>query len=95
MNHLTLQQGFVWESGDSSVCVFLLPDNKGGRSICIGTEEIDGPNILIKNDIYVYFCLNGTDNPHEYMVITDYDGPFTTAHSGDVFRFGKTAFHLL
>ena len=89
-------QGFIWEKGLCSGCVFLFPANSD-QYICIGSEWIDGPQLLIKCHSYVYFDVfsarNG--NPHDYLVITDFLGPFRPAHSGDRFEFEEQTFRLL
>ena len=97
MNTLSQYQGIVWEAGLLPGRLLLFPVNHGRGGICIGTEETDGPDLLIKAEGYVYFYVSsaGNGNPHDYYVITDYDGPFMPAHSGDVFKFGKESFRLV
>ena len=86
-------QGIYWEKGALQGCYILF--QKGKNSLSIGTEESDGPKILIKSNSYVYLYVSGADNPHDYYVIEDFDGPFKLHHSGDVFDYGDQRILLL
>ena len=94
---LSKYQDFVWETGQLAGCVILFPANRNRGEVCIGTEIIDDPIFLIKSDSYVYFLVGGagTDNPHDYYVLRDFDDPIRPAHSGELFQFGKDSFRLL
>lgn len=91
------KQGIVWIAGQLEGLVLHLSEKEGQQVFCIGTEAEEGPDLLIHSDTYVYFCVRGSEsnNPHEYYVICDFDGPIRPAQSGDVFRFGKEVFRLL
>ena len=66
-------------------------------SFCIGSEEIDRPDLLIKSKLYVYLCAGSanTGNLRDYFVIIDFDGQIKIAHSGDIFDFGSERFRLI
>ena len=90
-------QGFIWEEGRLSGCVFLFPAERNQSGICIGTEAEEEPDLLIRSDSYVYFMVGAAESeePNHYYVINDFDGPVKPANSGDVFRFGDNTFRLL
>ncbi len=91
------KQGIVWIAGQLEGFVFHLSEKEGQQVLCIGTEAEECPDLLIHSDTYIYFYVSGSksNNPHEYYIICDFDGPIRPAQSGNVFRFGKEAFRLL
>ena len=90
-------QGFIWESGLLPGRVFLFPANRGQQEFCISSYAGFEPDLLIRTDSDVYFCIGGAYNgdPRCYSVLTDFDGPIREAHSGDVFRLGTEVFQLI
>lgn len=69
--------------------------NEEKHSICLGTEEIDGPEIYLTRNEYLYFCVSFDADRNEYLVITDFDGPFIKCSRGKIFRYEKDTFVLL
>ena len=92
-----LYQGVYWEKGLMEGCYFMFPLKPNTSSFCIGSEEIDGPDLLIRTRSYVYLCVGSgkSGDIHDYLVINDFDGPIKPAHSGDVFDFGSERFRLV
>lgn len=62
---------------------------------CIGTEDIDGPDILLNRDYYIYFCVQYDEKSDSYLVINDFDGPFREYPRGEKFLYGIDSFTLL
>jgi len=92
---MKLNQGVYWEKGAMQGCYILF--RNGNSSFCIGSEEIDGPALLINSDSYVYLCVKSANNgcPHDYYVIEDFDGPLVLRHSGYIYTCGGQRIHLL
>ena len=90
-------QGFIWESGLLPGRVFLFPANRRQLELCVASSDQFKPDLLIRTDSDVYFCIGGAYNgdPRCYSVLTDFDGPIREAHSGDVFRLGTEVFRLI
>lgn len=90
-------QGFVWEEGLLPGRVFLFPANRGIQEFCIGTFAEENPDLLIKSDSHVYFCIGGDadGDPRCYNVITDFYGPIRKVYSGQVLQFGTERFRLI
>ena len=64
-------------------------------AFCVGTEAIDGPNILLNRDYYIYFYAQYDERSDSYLVITDFDGPFKKYPHGEKFTYGIDSFTLL
>lgn len=62
---------------------------------CVGTEAIDGPNILLNRDYYIYFYVSYDEKSDSYSVIQDFDGPFIPYPHGEKFIYGIDSFTLL
>lgn len=62
---------------------------------CVGTEAIDGPNILLNRDYYIYFYVQYDEKSDSYLAITDFDGPFKKYPHGEKFIYGIDSFTLL
>ena len=90
-------QGVFWERGLMEGCYFMFPPKPNASSFCIGSAEIDCPDLLIKSKSYVYLSVGSADTGgvHDYFVVDDFDGPIKLAHSGDVFDFGSECFRLV
>lgn len=88
-------RGIYWEKGALQGCSIVFQDNN--RAISIGSEECDGPELLVRSDAYIYLYLYsaGTDCPNDYYVIEDFDGPVKLRHSGFVYDFGDQRIRLL
>ena len=61
----------------------------------VGTEAIDGPDILLNRDYYIYFYVLYDEKNDSYLVITDFDGPFRPYPHGEKFTYGIDSFTLL
>ena len=61
----------------------------------VGTEAIDGPDILLNRDYYIYFYVSYDEKNDSYLVITDFDGPFRQYPHGEKFTYGIDSFTLL
>lgn len=61
----------------------------------VGTEAIDGPDILLSRDYYIYFYAQYDEKSDSYLVITDFDGPFKNYPHGKKFVYGIDSFTLL
>lgn len=79
-------QGVYWEKGAMQGCYILFRD--GNTNLCVGTEEIDMPKLLIKSNSYFYLSIQSADNgsPYDYYVVEDFDGPLKLRHSGYVYE---------
>ena len=88
-------QGVYWEKGAFQGCCILFEDRNSGFSI--GSEEIDGPGLLINSDSYFYLIVRSANNgcPNDYCVIEDFDGPIKLRHSGHIYEFGGQRIRLL
>ena len=88
-------QGIYFEKGTMQGCYILF--QQGANGFSIGTEECDGPDLLIKSPYYVYLCITGAHNgcAQDYYVIEDFDGPLKLRHSGHVYDFGTMRIQLL
>lgn len=88
-------QGVYWETGAMQGCCILFRD--GRYSLCVGSEESDGPALLINSNSYVYLCVRSANNgdPNDYYVIEDFDGPLMLRHSGYVYECGGQRIRLL
>ena len=88
-------QGVYWEKGAFQGCYIIFEDQNSGFSI--GSEEIDGPALLINSNSYVYFMVRGANNgcPNDYYVIEDFDGPLVLRHSGYLYESGGQRIRLL
>lgn len=64
-------------------------------SFCVGTEAIDGPDILLNRDYYIYFYVSYDEKSDSYSVIQDFDGPFRPYPHGEKFIYGIDSFTLL
>ena len=64
-------------------------------AFCVGTEAIEGPNILLNRDYYIYFSVSYDEKSDSYLVITDFDGPFKNYPHGEKFVYGIDSFTLL
>jgi len=89
------KQGIYWEKGALKGCCILFEDYPCG--VCMGSEQIDGPSILIKSDSYFYFCVQSANNgcPNDYYVLEDFDGPVRLMHSGYIYECGGQRIRLL
>lgn len=61
----------------------------------VGTEAIDGPDILLSRDYYIYFYAQYDEKSDSYLVIHDFDGPFKKYPHGEKFTYGIDSFTLL
>ena len=61
----------------------------------VGTEAIDGPDILLNRDYYIYFYAQYDEKNDSYLVINDFDGPFKKYPHGEKFTYGIDSFTLL
>ncbi|MCI6488485.1 MAG: hypothetical protein MSA25_10630 [Clostridiales bacterium] len=61
----------------------------------VGTEAIDGPDILLSRDYYIYFYAQYDEKSDCYLVIQDFDGPFIPCPHGEKFTYGIDSFTLL
>lgn len=88
-------QGVYWEKGAMQGCCILFQE--GNSLLSIGSEEADGPNLLIRSEDYVYFYVTGAgnDRPNDYCVIEDFDGPLKLRHSGYIYESGGQRLRLL
>ena len=88
-------QGVYWEKGAFQGCCILFKDHNSGFTI--GSEEIDGPGLLINSHSYVYLSVHSANNgcPNDYYVIEDFDGPLKLRHSGSIYEFGGQRIRLL
>lgn len=88
-------QGVYWEKGALQGCFILFQDDSAG--FCIGSEEFDGPTLLINSDSYIYLSVQSAGNgcPNDYYVIESFDGPFVLRHSGYVYERGGQRIQLL
>ena len=88
-------QGIYFEKGIMEGCVLMFP--QGASGVCIGTEEIDGPDLIVKSPEYIYLCITGSNSgsAHDYFVVEDFDGPIKLRHSGHVYDFGTLRLQLL
>ena len=64
-------------------------------AFCVGTEAIDGPNILLNRDYYIYFYAQYDERSDSYLVITDFDSPLKNYPHGEKFVYGIDSFTLL
>lgn len=62
---------------------------------CVGTEAIDGPDILLNRDYCIYFHVSYDEKSDSYLVITDFDGPCRLYPHGEKFVYGIDSFTLL
>lgn len=78
-------------------CVFLFPANRKEQELCIGSCELDSPDLLLRSNDYIYLCIggSGTGDPHDYDFVCDFEGPIKRGRSGDVFQFGELRLRLL
>jgi len=88
-------QGVYWEKGALQGCYIIF--REGNRGLCIGSEKIDGPSILINSDSYLYLCIYTANNgcSNDYYVVEDYDGPVRLVHSGHIYEYGGQRIRLL
>ena len=88
-------QGVYWEKGAMQGCCILFQDANG--RFCVGSEQIDGPALLINSDSYIYLCVYSADNgcPNDYYVIEDFDGPLVLRHSDYIYESGGQRIRLL
>lgn len=88
-------QGIYFEKGTMQGCYVLF--QQGANGFSIGTEEVDGPDMLIKNPDYVYLSITGANNNYtqDYYVVEDYDGPVKLRHSGHIYDFGTLRIQLV
>ena len=88
-------QGLYWEKGALQGCYIIFREGNGG--LCIGSEEIDEPSILIKSDSYFYLCVQSANNgcSNDYYVVEGFDGPFRLVHSGYIYECGGQRILLL
>ena len=88
-------QGIYFEKGRRQG--FYIIFQQGMRGFSIGTEEIDGPDLLIKSPYYVYLSIGSAQNGcvHDYYVIEDFDGPIKLRHSGHIYDFDTVRIQLL
>ena len=88
-------RGIYFEKGTMEGCYILFQHNSRGFSI--GTEECDGPDLILNSTEYVYLCISGahSGSDHDYWVIEDFDGPIKPRHSGYVYDFGSLRIRLL
>ena len=61
----------------------------------VGTEAIDGPDILLNRDCYIYFYVSYDEKNDCYLVIQDFDGPFRPYLHGEKFTYSIDSFTLL
>ena len=61
----------------------------------VGTEAIDGPDILLNRDYYIYFYVSYDEKNDCYLVIQDFDGPFRPYPHSEKFTYGIDSFTLL
>ena len=61
----------------------------------VGTEAIDGPDILLSRDYYINFYAQYDEKSDCYLVIQDFDGPFIPYPHGEKFTYGIDSFTLL
>ena len=61
----------------------------------VGTEAIDGPDIILSRDYYIYFYAQYDEKSDCYLVIQDFDGPFIPYPHGEKFTYGIDSFTLL
>lgn len=88
-------QGVYWEKGAFQGCYILFGDRSSGFSI--GSEDIEGPGLLVNSDSYLYLVVHSANNgcPNDYYVIEDFDGPLKLRHSGYIYEFGGQRIRLL
>ena len=88
-------QGIYFEKGIMEGCVLMFP--QGASGVCIGTEEIDGPDLIVKSPEYIYLCITSANSGslQDYYVVEDFDGPFKVRHSGYVYDYGTLRIRLL
>lgn len=88
-------QGVYWEKGAFQGCYIIFKDCNS--SFSIGSEEIDGPGLLINSNSYIYLLVRSANNgcSNDYYVIEDFDGPLKLRHSGYVYEFGEQRIRLL
>ena len=89
------RQGIYWEKGALQGCQIIFQDENS--HLCIGSEDADGPTLLIRNDSYMYLYITSAHNgcPNDYFVIEDFDGPFKLRHSGYIYESGNQRIQLL
>ena len=89
-------QGIIWEKGLYPGCIFFFPLDSDIQ-FCVGTDYEEGPTLLIESQSHIYFLASSakTGDVHDYIVIRNFDGPFSHAHSGDRFHCGDQTFRLL
>lgn len=87
--------GVKWEinSNDWKTVQYVYFD--GANSTTFGSEECDGPTILLDRDYYMYLSISFDLERDSYMVIEDFDGPLRFYPHGEIFTYGIESFTLL
>ena len=88
-------KGVYWEDKTGQGHYILFRD--GVTHFCIGTEESEGPDLLLHSDRYIYLYIIPGDQgcPDDYLVVEDFDGPFKPRPGGFVYDFGALRIRLL